>query len=183
MWQDVRSFYEDPEPFEDDFVTLGDATPVARKHHTCDACEGTIEVGEKYRKFVGIHEGQFTIQKYHIGAGRCVEEENRVEEWYRHRDEITVDLMWETHTRDHAILCTTCDGWGIDLHQLVGDQCKVCGGAGQWDSGEDFPAAFEVETTEPRIPADLTNIYRPSPSKAPKPAAAPHVFGPDETPF
>ena len=183
MWQDVRSFYEDPEPYEDDFVTLGDSKPTAKKCHTCDDCQGSIEPGEQYRKFVGIEEGRFVIKKYHIGSDRCAEGERLVEEWCRQRDEIHCDFMEQQWVRDRAGECGTCDGIGLDLFDYVGDQCKVCGGAGQWDSGEDFPAAFEVETTEPRIPADLTNIYRPSPRKAPKPAAEPHAFGPDETPF
>jgi hypothetical protein len=73
----------------------------------------------------------------------------------RQRDEVHCEFMERQWVWDRAGECGTCDGIGLDLFEDVGDLCKVCGGAGKWDSGEDVPAAFDVETTEPRISADL----------------------------
>jgi hypothetical protein len=92
-----------------------------------------------------------------IGSQPWTEED---EELDRQRDEIHCDFMEQQWVRDRAGECGTCDGIGLDLFEEVGERCKVCGGAGRWDSGGEFPTAFDVETTEPRIPADMTNIYR-----------------------
>jgi hypothetical protein len=181
-WQDVRSFYEDPEPFEDDFRTLSESTPKARRAHTCDECGGLIAAGEKYRKFVGINEGHFEITKYHLSGARCIEGEKQRAEWESIQNDIMGDIMTEAYVRAHSVLCGLCDGWRFDLYDMVGDFCTACGGAGQWDAGEVFPEAFDTETTEPRLPATLWNLFVPSKprQKPPEPAVA---YDADNLPF
>lgn len=40
-------------------------TPMARKIHTCDLCNGKIQVGEKYTRFSGKFEGEMFDTKHH----------------------------------------------------------------------------------------------------------------------
>lgn len=170
-WQDVRSFYEDPEDEEYDFKLLGKTEQAARKWHTCEHCQGGIAPGQRYESIRALDEGRFTILKYHTDRDQCRAAELAREEEERWQSDVMAEMMGEEWVREHAHKCGRCQGWGDDLQGGVSAEdwisCRRCGGAGQWDSGEAFPAAFDMETTEPRIPADLTNLYRPHPRKAP----------------
>lgn len=64
-WQDVRSFYEDPEEYEPDFKVLGQSKRTARKWHTCEMCEGGIAPGQQYESIRSLDEGRFSIIKHH----------------------------------------------------------------------------------------------------------------------
>lgn len=42
------------------------ATPIARKVHICDLCNGKIQAGEKYTRFSGKNDGEVFDIKHHL---------------------------------------------------------------------------------------------------------------------
>jgi hypothetical protein len=68
-WQDVRSFYEEPDDYEPDWRTLRYSTHTARIPHHCDTCDCLIQPGQRYQIMVALDEGEFKIWRHHVMGG------------------------------------------------------------------------------------------------------------------
>lgn len=75
----------DGEEIEYDWRTLRQSVHTARKPHTCDNCQGVIQVGEKYEVIAALDEGRFIIRRDHLGGCPVFAEEMRreYERWER----------------------------------------------------------------------------------------------------
>lgn len=56
-----------------ELVLLNRRFPVARIEHRCDGCGGSIRPGHRYKKEVGLVDGELRMQKTHLGS-ECYEE-------------------------------------------------------------------------------------------------------------
>ena len=66
-WED-----DEPENWTPDFKLLRpEKERTARRHHTCETCEGAIEPGQRYKSFVALDEGKFTVTKWHSDRDEC----------------------------------------------------------------------------------------------------------------
>jgi hypothetical protein len=58
--------------YDDTAMILDRSTPVARKTHYCDCCEGVIPAGEKYMRVVNkTFDGKLVMEKFHYSSMEC----------------------------------------------------------------------------------------------------------------
>lgn len=61
--------------------TLSSKTPVARKDHRCDYCNGKIEKGEKYENSTHVYDGEVYTWKNHLDCHKLAVELNMFEDY------------------------------------------------------------------------------------------------------